>query len=180
MANVNDLNDNAEDIDAIMYQNRTMLAPAFDPDETYNAGNRVVQLGEYYICNTDNTTGPWDSTYWDKTTIGEDIEANAGGGSYHTYSMTEKVVGKWIDGSDIYERVYPLQSAINITSGGTVITSYIDNISDIAKIMPQCVAYGDTDTSDLYINLNAGVMTAYVSVGMSTCKGIILRYIKSV
>lgn len=80
MANINDLNDNTEDIDTIMYQNRTMLAPPYDPSETYNSGNRVVQLGEYYICNTDNTTGPWDATYWDKTTIGEDIEANAGGG----------------------------------------------------------------------------------------------------
>lgn len=142
-ANVGDLNDNAEDIDTIMYQNRTMLAPPFDPSETYNEGNRVVQLGEYYICNTDNTTGPWDATYWDKSTIGEDLEANAGGGggggSSHEYSETEHIVGTWIDGSTVYEKTI---SVGTITSPNTTVQHNISNFGMLIDITGVCSMNG--------------------------------------
>ena len=100
---------------------------------------------------------------------------------YHgkIYSTNEQILGKWIDGSDIYERVYPFVSPISISASGTIITSLIDNISEIDKIRPNCVAFGEHDVSDVYINFNAGVMTAYLAEGMSYCSGIILRYSKT-
>lgn len=70
-----------EMIDDIMHGNRTMVAPAWVSTETYNTGNRVVYLGEYYKCKEDNVTGAWDATKWDKTTVGEDIEGLGTGGA---------------------------------------------------------------------------------------------------
>lgn len=106
MANVNDLNDNTEDIDTIMHQNRTMLGEAYDPDKVdgYTEGEFVVQLGQFYECISD-TSGVWDPTAWQLTDIGTILKALAdGGGGGHTYSTQEQVVGKWIDGSTVYER----------------------------------------------------------------------------
>lgn len=39
-----------------------------------------------------------------------------GGSSSHEYSTTEKVIGTWIDGSDVYEKTYVINS---IGSGST-------------------------------------------------------------
>lgn len=49
------------------------------------------------------------------------VYAGGGGGSYsHEYSTTEKVVGTWIDGSNVYERTIYIPS-ISI-SGSTTLT----------------------------------------------------------
>ena len=41
---------------------------------------------------------------------------NESGGSGHTYSTTEQVVGKWTDNSDVYEKVYTDTFGNNATS----------------------------------------------------------------
>ena len=80
-ADIRVLDQGTEMIDGIMHGNRTMVAPAWVSTETYNTGNRVVYLGEYYKCKADNVTGAWDATKWDKTTVGEDIEGLGTGGA---------------------------------------------------------------------------------------------------
>lgn len=40
-------------------------ADAYDPAETYNSGDQCEHGGSVYTCNTDSTTGTWDSTKWD-------------------------------------------------------------------------------------------------------------------
>ena len=47
------------------------LAPAFDPTETYDEGDIVSKDNKLYQCNTDNTTGDWDSTKWDEYVVSE-------------------------------------------------------------------------------------------------------------
>jgi len=44
------------------------------------------------------------------------VNANESGGSTHTYSTTEQVVGTWIDGKPVYERVYELPSTLSLAS----------------------------------------------------------------
>jgi hypothetical protein len=44
--------------------------------------------------------------------------------SYHEYSTTERVVGKWVDGKDIYERTYA------VTANGNTLTVATDEPID--------------------------------------------------
>lgn len=44
-------------------------------------------------------------------------DSAAGGGSTHTYSTTEQVVGTWIDGKEVYELTIALSSSVNISTG---------------------------------------------------------------
>ena len=39
-------------------------ADEYDPAETYNSGDQCEHDGSVYTCNTDSTTGTWDSTKW--------------------------------------------------------------------------------------------------------------------
>lgn len=49
------------------------LAPAYDSTKTYNTSDLVVYNGALYSCKADNTTGTWDDTKWDTTTIAESV-----------------------------------------------------------------------------------------------------------
>lgn len=87
---VTKLNENADTIDTLIYNTRQMQAPSYDPDRepAYSVGEIVIQNGALYICNTDGTTGPWDATKWDFTTLSKQIElakqSGGGGGSGFT------------------------------------------------------------------------------------------------
>ena len=98
----------------------------------------------------------------------------------HEYKTTdEQIVGKWIDGRDIYEKTYTLDNPIIITPGGTAIQSYIDNINDIRAVMPGCYAFSANDISDVYLyHGSLGQLTAYIAETMSNCTGFVLRYTK--
>jgi len=42
---------------------------SYSTSRTYNIGDKCKRSGNYYICNTDGTTGAWDSTKWTQHTI---------------------------------------------------------------------------------------------------------------
>ena len=44
-------------------------ADAYDDTETYNTGDMVIYDNVLYVCNTNSTTGTWDATHWDQTTV---------------------------------------------------------------------------------------------------------------
>lgn len=75
-ADVAALNRNSGILDAYVYNTRQMQAPPYDPDRdpAYSTGEIVTQNSALYICNTDGTTGPWDATKWDSTTLSKQIE----------------------------------------------------------------------------------------------------------
>lgn len=64
--------------------------------------------------------------------VNKELYAPGGGGV--VYSLTEHIVGKWLDGRDIYERTYNIGS-LSIGPIGTALTSFIDNHSDIDSIL---------------------------------------------
>ena len=50
-------------------------ADAYDSTETYNTGDLVIYDNVLYECNTDSTTGTWDATHWDQTTIDDELSS---------------------------------------------------------------------------------------------------------
>lgn len=62
--------------------------------------------------STTITLSNLDGNNYLKEVIG--IKLNGGVADYHEYSTSEKVVGKWIDGSTLYEKTYAITSAISI------------------------------------------------------------------
>ena len=79
IADVKDLNFNSDKLDALLYNTQISLAPAYDLLETYNTGDIVMYETLMYKCKTDNVTGAWDASKWERTTAGE--EGSGGGGT---------------------------------------------------------------------------------------------------
>ena len=100
VADVAAINQNADTIDEIMHGSQTSIADAYNPAETYAAGDLAMHDFQLYKCNTDDTTGTWDPTKWDRTTAA--AEGGGGGGSAvsitPTLSTGTKIADFEIDG----------------------------------------------------------------------------------
>lgn len=59
--------------DAIADAMAYLIALPYDPNETYNIGDYVVNNGELYKANTD-TTGDWDANDWDSVNVTDEIK----------------------------------------------------------------------------------------------------------
>lgn len=70
-ADIEIINDNSDDIDNLIHQNRTMIAPAFDSTKAYVVGDPVVYLGELFVFIADKAAGAWDATKVEPTTAAE-------------------------------------------------------------------------------------------------------------
>ena len=117
---------------------------------------------------------------------------SGGGGSGHTYSTTEQVVGTWIDGKPVYEKVvvktnHQLVSGSNDISLGvqnmeTLIDSTI-HVSNSAHTNVRRVSqYEKTGNDQLgyMISLSSGTLTIYAYATWSTPNiYIIVRYTKT-
>ena len=81
---VGDINDNSDTIDGYLYkanERADQMADDYNASETYNTGDYVRRENYLYKCNTDNTTGTWDDTKWDRVKVMEEITQGGGGGS---------------------------------------------------------------------------------------------------
>ncbi len=85
-----------------------MIAPEYDPTQTYVALNYVINNSKLYCC-TDTTTGEWDETKWRETDIGYELNTlmqrafnlNAGQISYSgTATYDNGTVGKELQDLD--------------------------------------------------------------------------------
>jgi len=92
-----------------------MIAPVYAATATYNIGDYCTYWDisdntyKLYKCNTTiSTAETWDDTHWDEVVglAGKDT----------TYSLTERKIGTWIDGSDIYEATYSSQTWFGSTA----------------------------------------------------------------
>ena len=97
----------------------------------------------------------------------------------HTYSTTEQVVGKWIDGSDIYETTFEIQNGLYIPYGSWIDTQI--QITDFLKSV-SCFCI-DTDG----INWDLSAKYEYDTIRLInncyqdiTINVFCIRYIKSV
>lgn len=81
-ASITPINQNMGLLDTELYRVDTSAGKAlddfadeYDSSSTYAVGDFVIHDGQLYVCNTASTTGTWDSTKWDATTIGSEIES---------------------------------------------------------------------------------------------------------
>ena len=61
---------------------RDISASEYNKTATYNEGDYCTHGWVMYKCNSDNVTGNFDDTYWDETTVGDELilAMNSGGG----------------------------------------------------------------------------------------------------
>ena len=84
-ADVADLNRNSGILDAYCYNTRQIECEPYDSTKTYMSGDLSIHNEVVYECNTDNTTGAWDDSKWDSTTLAEQIaKAKQSGVDYLT------------------------------------------------------------------------------------------------
>ena len=96
-ADIEIINDNSDDIDNLIHQNRTMIAPAFDSTKAYVIGDPVAYLGELFVFIADKAAGAWDATKVEPTTAAEigsggtEVVANPSGSA--TAELTKIDIG---------------------------------------------------------------------------------------
>ena len=95
------LNDNFDIIDGVMFANlekSEQLADDYNASETYNTGDYVRRENYLYKCNTDNTTGTWDDTKWDRVKVMDEITQGGGGGSSTLAGLDDVNISSPTDG----------------------------------------------------------------------------------
>lgn len=98
---VGDLNDNSDTIDGYLYkanERADQMADDYNASETYNTGDYVRRENYLYKCNTDNTTGTWDDTKWDRVKVMDEITQGGGGGSSTLAGLDDVNISSPTDG----------------------------------------------------------------------------------
>lgn len=154
---VGDINDNSDTIDGYLYkanERADQMADDYNASETYNTGDYVRRENYLYKCNTDNTTGTWDDTKWDRVKVMDEITQGGGGGSSTLAGLNDVNISSPTDGQAlIYDDV--TGKWVNRASGGG--SSTFAGLNDVNV---QGVSNGDiarynsatgkwTDSSDL-------------------------------
>lgn len=107
--------------------------------------------------------------YNDFAEIADEIEE--GGGSSHEYSTDEQLVGKWIDGSNLYEKTIIFNTGVIASNTDFNITSYMPencvvvNSSFILTYSYENVAYRNVNLGAGYAYYNG---THYISFNIGS------------
>lgn len=110
----------------------TAIRWAFDIDISVPTGRRTLAFGFYdsthiYTASRNSESGVEPMLY--------KVYGMNFGGSLHTYSTTEQVVGTWIDGKPIYECVFDLGSDTSVSSTAWYSTGItIPSLSNILQV----------------------------------------------
>lgn len=119
-----DMNEIKDVVNDTVIEGLGVSTDTYDSTRTYDAGNRVIYDNKFYVCNSNNVTGTWDSTKWDLVPIISNYGLNP---NLKRYSGIEHAVGTWIDGSIIYEKTIVYEGT-SLPSGVTKINHGILNI----------------------------------------------------
>ena len=124
-----------------------------------------------------------------KLQVGQTIYAIPSGGSVHTYSQTEQIVGTWIDGKTIYENTYHADVSSS-TSGSVQLPNNTDKVIRIEGFVVQITTDNEvmvnfcndsTDKANVYYRLSD--KTVQIRTGTSYGKGqyyLTVQYTKTV
>lgn len=106
-ADIRTINGNMDTVDEIMHGAQVSIAPAYDPQSTWDTGDKAMYDFELYECDEDSVTGAWDATKWHRAYASE--TGGGGGGGAVDYSTNEVDTGvKWIDGRTVFRKVVDL------------------------------------------------------------------------
>jgi len=98
---VGDINDNSDIIDGNLFtanERADQMADDYNASETYNTGDYVRRENYLYKCNTDDTTGTWDDTKWDRVKVMDEITQGGGGGSSTLAGLNDVNISSPTDG----------------------------------------------------------------------------------
>lgn len=161
------------------------FAPVYDETATYSKDDVVTYNGQLYKANQDiSVAEAWDSTHWTAIVV-KQISGNQ-----HDYSTTEQVVGKWIDGSTLYEKTIFYDNQATIGDGYTPIES-LSNIAHIDIISGGIInssdhsyyaipyVFGNKSTSWYFDNGDLGIRVANDTWSSDWDIFVTVRYTKS-
>lgn len=146
-----------EDIDYTLSHNYQPKLYAYSPieisGEDYNQISLTFDINDYatktYVQNNYQPT-LIAGTGISIDSITNTISCTASGGI--DYSTSEQDTGiKWIDGKNIYRKTYPLNN-ISISTSGTDLTSYIDNMNTFSNMI-KAFCVGNTYKSAIDISV---------------------------
>ena len=111
--------------------------------------------------------------------VNTDLYAPEGGGGI-IYSLEERIIGKWIDGRNVYERTYNIGS-LPIGPNGTSITSVVDNHNEINSILSMNAISITEKASINLMSFISSYTNDIIAYGFRTdnWEYITLRYIKA-
>ena len=66
---------NTESLPIAIHRVRDNECKAYYPSSTYNTGDRVIYLNQYYKCKEDGVTGAWNYSKWEAWTLDKEIES---------------------------------------------------------------------------------------------------------
>lgn len=172
-------------------------------EEVYSKGELVVYNHTLYECSQDNVTGEFDNTKWLALTIMKLIEKVGKLSDLNTndkssivnaineinailsYSTDEQIVGKWIDGSNVYRKV--VTGTTSTQTGVTaVLLSNVKHLISINGYYLQSGRVSETsalsDNTSCVLDESTNVVTYYfnnASISANFTYNFILEYIKN-
>lgn len=144
-------------------------------------GNHDAQITSY----KEVTQAEYDTLPATKLTDGiayfiKDAGGGGGGSSSHDYSTTEQVIGTWIDGKPLYERVFDLGSDLAVNYN-----AFTDTTIDASVMETLIEAKGIYSTGVTVYNLMANINNNIIRLqadrngGYANVRYIILQYTKT-
>ena len=163
---VGDLNDNSDTIDGYLYkanERADQMADDYNASETYNTGDYVRRENYLYKCNTDNTTGTWDDTKWDRVKVMDEITQGGGGGSSTLAGLNDVSLASPTDGQLLgYNGTTHEWENVNGGGGGSSTFAGLNDVNvqgvsngDIARYNSTTGKWTDSsDLSDLELSVS--------------------------
>lgn len=94
------------------------------------------------------------------------VNATPSGGSGHNYSTTEQVIGTWIDGKPIYEKVVEIRSADIPNANLKYIAHNISNLKNVIKI--QGIVYTQSGDHTILPRVQDNATNANLGIDITT------------
>lgn len=145
---IGDINDNSDTIDGYLYQaneRANQMADDYNASETYNTGDYVRRENYIYKCNTDNTTGTWDATKWDRVKVMEEITQGGGGGSSTLAGLDDVSLATPTDGQLLgYNGISHKWENVNGGGGGSSTLAGLSDVSVSGVANKDIIRYNST------------------------------------
>ena len=112
------------------------ISDVYNPNTTYNTGDLCIYNNVLYKCKTNNVTGAWDGTKWDRTTVDELLAEKANSSNLATvatsgdfYDLTPKPIRKYIVNSS---SPVTLQGQITAGYATFIIIGFAEGLGGVA------------------------------------------------
>ena len=163
---IGNINDNSDTIDGYLYkanERADQMADDYNASETYNTGDYVRRENYLYKCNTDNTTGTWDATKWDRVKVMDEITQGGGGGSSTLAGLDDVSLATPTDGQLLgYNGTSHKWENVNGGGGGSSTFAGLNDVNvqgvsngDIARYNSTTGKWTDSsDLSDLELTVS--------------------------